>query len=198
MKSPGTALVFAALALGGQAVYAQRAADSGARGGFLVQTDLEFGGDTIATVAFEDGDTQNVRAGQGISLGLGGYLRPSATIPIEISASIGYKYVTTAADNADINVSRTTFKLNATYWFQNDWFVTAGLTHHMSPELDGDGFFEDIRFDDATGFSAEAGWRWIALRYTNIEYSHPAFEDIDASSIGLSFTYRFGSRRGGF
>jgi len=183
---------------GAQAAYAQRDPQHGARGGFLVQTDLEFGGDTVATVSFEDGDTQNVHAGQGISLGVGGYVRPSDQVPIEIAAIIGYKFVTTAADNADINLSRTVIKLNATYWFTNDWFVTAGLTQHLSPELNGDDFFEDIRFDDATGVSAEVGWRWIALRYTKIEYSLPGFEDTDASSVGLSFTWRFGGHRGGF
>jgi hypothetical protein len=191
------ALCVAAMFVGPTA-HAQRNPQHGARGGFLVQTDLEFGGDTVATVAFEDGDTQNVHAGQGISLGIGGYARPSDRIPIELSGVLGFKYVTTAADNADINLSRTVLKLNATYWLDHDWFLTAGLTHHFSPTLDGDDFFEDITFDDATGFSAEVGWRWIALRYTKIEYSLPGFEDTDASSFGLSFTWRFGGHRGGF
>ena len=197
MKCLMWAALCAAL-LGGQSAWAQRNPEHGARGGFLVQTDLEFGGDTVATVGFEDGDTQNVHAGQGISLGIGAYVRPSDRMPLEISGVIGFKYVTTAADNADINLSRTVLKLNATYWLDHDWFITAGLTHHMNPELDGDGFFEDISFDDATGVSAEVGWRWIALRYTKIDYSLPGFEDTDASSVGLSFTWRFGGHRGGF
>jgi hypothetical protein len=197
MKVLATVALCAAGILAGQTASAQRNPEHGARGGFLVQTDLEFGGDTVATVAFEDGDTQDVHAGQGISLGFGAYFRPSDRVPIEIAGIVGYKYVTTAADNADINLSRTVLKLNATYWLHNDWFLTAGLTQHIDPELDGDGFFEDIPFDDATGFSAEVGWRWIALRYTHIEYSLPGFEDIDASSFGLSFTWRFGGHRGG-
>jgi hypothetical protein len=198
MKSLAVAALCAAGIFGAQAAHAQRGPDHRAHGGFLVQTDLEFGGDSVATVAFEDGDTQNVHAGQGISLGIGGYVRPSDNVPFEISGVVGFKYVTTAADNADINLSRTVLKLNGTYWFDKGWFVTAGLTHHMSPELNGDGFFEDLKFDDATGFSAEVGWRWIALRYTNITYKMDGFEDTDASSVGLSFTYRFGGHRGGY
>src|SRR3954463_8928079 len=93
--------------VGARAAHAQRNPEHGAHAGFLMQTDLEFGGDTVATVGFEDGDTQNVHAGQGISLGVGGYVRPSDRVPIEISGAIGFKYVTTAADNADINLSRT-------------------------------------------------------------------------------------------
>ncbi len=198
MKTLATLALGIAGILGAQAACAQRAPQHGGRGGFLVQTDLEFGGDTVATVNFEDGDSQNVHAGQGISLGFGGFVRPSERVPVEISAVVGYKFVTTAADNADIHLSRTVLKLNATYWFEKGWFVTAGLTEHLSPELNGDDFFEDVHFEDATGFSAEFGWRWIALRYTHIEYQLPGFEDTDASSIGLSFTYRFGGHRGGW
>ena len=62
----------------------------------------------------------------------------------------------------------------------------------MSPELDGDGFFEDVEFDDANGFNVEVGWRWVALHYTKMEYSSPGFEDVDASNVGIRFTYRFG------
>ena len=50
----------------------------------------------------------------------------------------------------------------------------------------------------ATGPTVEVGWRWIALRYTKIEYSLPGFEDTDASSVGLGFTWRFGGHRGGY
>ena len=63
---------------------------------------------------------------------------------------------------------------------------------HMSPELDGDGFFEDIEFDDANGFTVEFGWKWVGLHYTKIEYSSPGYEDADASHIGIRFTCRFG------
>ena len=49
----------------------------------------------------------------------------------------------------------------------------AATRMHMSPELDGDGFFEDIEFDDANGFKVEFGWKWIGLHYTKIEYSSP-------------------------
>lgn len=198
MKSFMIAALGVVCACGAPVIQAKDRQGTGPRGGFLVQSDIEFGGDTVATVDFENGDSQNVHAGQGISLGVGGYLRPSKSVPVEIAAVVGYKYVTTAANNADIHMSRTVIKLNATYWFENGWFITGGLTHHISPELDGDGFFSNVPFDDATGFSAEGGWRWIALRYTNIKYKFPGFQDTDASSVGLSFTYRFGGHRGGY
>ena len=98
----------------------------------------------------------------------------------------------TAAENADIKMTRSTLQLNGIYRFANDWYAGAGFVQHMSPELDGDGFFEDVEFDDANGFNVEVGWRWVALHYTKMEYSSPGFEDVDASNVGIRFTYRFG------
>ncbi len=189
MKSLLFAALCAALSTGSAGAWAQ---DASGRGGFLVRGDLEFGGDDLVTVDFDEGDSQTIKAGQGVSAGVGGWFRPLVDNPLEIHALVGLKYVTTAADNADVNVSRVVLKLDGVYRFSNDWFASIGLTHHSSPELDGDGFFEDISFDDATGVTLGVGWKWIGLNYTNIEYSSEFYEDVDASSIGLSFTYRFG------
>jgi len=172
--------------------------DLGPRGGFLGQFDLDFGGDELATVYFEDDDSQDLTAGQGVTLSVGGYFRPIDASSFEIDASIGYKYATTQADNADINVSRTVMQLGALYRWPNGFYMGAGLVEHFSPELNGDRFFEDVQFDDATGFNVEIGWRWISLHYTEIQYSNEFLdffnEEIDASHVGLRFTYRFGQR----
>ena len=170
-----------------------QAAEPVKRGGFLAQMDLDFGGDDVATLAFTNGDTQNVKAGQGLGLGIGGWFRPVESVPFELQGILGYKVVFTAADNADIQMTRTTLQLNGIYRFANDWYAGGGYTMHMSPELDGDGFFEDLEFDDANGITVEFGWKWIGLHYTNIKYSSPGFEDADASNIGIRFTYRSGA-----
>jgi hypothetical protein len=174
------------------AATAAQAADTQKRGGFLAQLDLDFGGDDIAILSFEDGDTQNVKAGQGLGVGIGGWFRPVASVPFELQGILGYKVVFTAASNADIKMTRTTLQLNGVYRFANDWYLGAGFVQHMSPQLDGDGFFEDIDFDNANGFNAEVGWKWVALHYTKIEYSSDGFEDADGSNVGIRFTYRFG------
>jgi hypothetical protein len=190
MKKLAQAVLLAAISV--SAVTAAQAADSGKRGGVLAQMDLDFGGDDIATLSFTDGDTQDVKAGQGLGFGIGGWFRPVASVPFEVQGILGYKVVFTAADNADIKMTRTTLQLNGVYRFQNEWYVGAGYVQHMSPELDGDGFFEDVEFDDANGFNLEVGWRWVALHYTKIEYSSDGFEDADGSNVGIRFTYRFG------
>jgi len=168
-----------------------QAADTAKRGGFLAQLDLDFGGDDLATLSFTNGESQNVKAGQGVAFGIGGYFRPVESVPFELQGILGYKVVFTAADNADIKVTRTTLQLNGVYRFANHWYVGAGYAQHMSPELDGDGFFEDIEFDDANGFNAEVGWKWIGLHYTSMDYSSQGYEDADASHVGIRFTRLF-------
>jgi hypothetical protein len=169
----------------------------GARGGFLAQVDADFGGDAIAVVEYEYGDyegEQDVRAGQGLAFSVGGYFRPIEDSTFEIQASVGYKFVTTALADVDVHVTRTMLQLGAFHRARNGFYVGASLVNHIDPKLNGDGYFENVNFDDATGFGAEIGWRWIGLHYTNIEYSSRFYEDVDASNIGLRFTYRFGQR----
>ena len=45
--------------------------DFGPRVGFLGQLDLDYGGDDVATVFFEDDESQNVKAGQGMAVSVG-------------------------------------------------------------------------------------------------------------------------------
>jgi len=190
MKKLAQAALLAALSV--SAVTAVQAADTGKRGGFLAQMDLDFGGDDVATLEFTDGDSQDVKAGQGLGVGIGGWFRPAASVPFELHALIGYKVVFTAAENADIMMTRSTLQLSGVYRFVNNWYVGAGYVQHMSPELDGDGFFEDFEWDNASGFNAEVGWKWVSLHYTKIEYSSPGYEDVDGSNFGIRLTYRFG------
>jgi hypothetical protein len=55
---------------------AAHAADAARRGGLLLNLDLDFGGDDIATVAFVGGGSQDVKAGQGVSAGIGAWSVP--------------------------------------------------------------------------------------------------------------------------
>jgi hypothetical protein len=168
------------------------AEDLGPRVGFLGQVDLDYGGDDVATVYFEDDDSQNVKAGQGLAISVGAYFRPIAGSTFEIDATVGYKFSTTAASNADIGVERTMLQLGVSHRWPNGFYLGGGLVQNMGPTVDGDGFFEDIDFDDAQGFNLEVGWRWIALHYTDMTYESDLYEDVDASHFGLRFTYRYG------
>jgi len=184
-------LVLASLAATAQAQETPPA-DHGPRIGWLGQVDIDYGGDDVATVYFEDDDSQNVTAGQGLAISVGAYFRPIANSAFEIDASVGYKFSTTAASNADIGVERTMLQLGVAHHWPNGFYLGGGVVRNMSPTVDGDGFFEDIDFDDATGYNLEIGWKWIALHYTDMTYESDLYEDVDASHFGVRLTYRFG------
>jgi hypothetical protein len=190
-----TALLGAVMVAGAaQANAADGQSDPGKRGGFLLQADIDYGGDDVATVYFEDDSSQDLKAGQGLAVSLGGWFRPIESSPFELQASVGYKFSTTAASNADIGMQRMLLQLEGLYRWPNGFYAGAGLMQHMSPKLDGDGFFPDVDFDDATGFNVEVGWKWISLHYTDISYSSPGFEDVDGSHFGVRLTWRVGAK----
>ena len=190
----GVWLAPAILILAGPVAMAQGSSTPGVAGdrfGLMLQADLDFGGDDLATVNFTDGDSQDVKAGQGIVVSGGLHFRPSNNTPFDVQALVGYKYVTTAASNADIKVTRVVLQLLGDYQFDNGVYLGGGLVRHTGTKLDGDGFFRDIDFDDATGFTIQSGWRWVGLHYTHIEYENDFVSEVDASHVGLRFNFRF-------
>jgi hypothetical protein len=180
----------ACVVLGGLAQPAW-AADSSARFGFLVEADIEYGGDDIITVSFTDGTDQDIKAGQGATVAAGGYFKPHESSPFSVRGTVGYKFVTTAASNADIGIDRTVFELVGNYEWPSGFWLGAGLTQHTGIELDGDGFGPNVDFDDATGFTAEVGWKWLSLSYTAIDYKDEFGGEWDAGSVGLALAWRF-------
>jgi hypothetical protein len=158
--------------------------------GFAAELDVEYGGDNIATLEFEDGSSQHIKTGSGITLALGAHYRAAGS-PFSVRTTVGYKYVTTQASNADISVGRVVIEALGNYLFANDWWVGAGITHHSNIKFDGDGFADNLDFKDATGPTVEVGWRWIALSYTNLDYETKFGTEGDASSFGLTATSKF-------
>ena len=172
----------------GFAVSAQAADDK--RGGWLVNLDLDYGGDDVATVFFEDDDTQNVKAGQGMAF-RGRLLPPDRQLALRNRGQRGLQVL----DHGGVQCRHRREPHDAAARvcrIANEWYLGGGLLRHMSPKVDGDGFFEDIDFDDAMGFNLEIGWRWIALHYTDMTYESDLYEDVDASHFGVRFTYRYG------
>jgi hypothetical protein len=178
-------LALAALPLFSAAAQAQSAA-------LVLELAAEFGGDPIVEVLFLDGTSQDVNAGQGVTGAVGGIVRPSASSPLGLRGTVGFKYVTTAADNAHIRLTRVPIELLATYDLPRDFWIGGGVVHHTAIEFKGDGLGPDASFDDATGATAEVGWKWVALTFTGMQYTGPSGEEFDASSVGVSFTYTIG------
>jgi hypothetical protein len=155
---------------------------------------LEYGGDVYATLIFTDGDRQELLAGQGGTISVGGDYRFRSMPRIGVRALAGIKWSTNAAENSNISFTRIPIEVVGSYYLDDDWRVGAGLAYHAIGKVNGDGFFPDFEFDPAAGYTAEIGWRWVALTYTGIEYTSDGGPAIDASAFGVSLNWVFGKR----
>ena len=157
---------------------------------FLVEGGIEFGGDEILQVFFTNGEDQTMRAGQGGLVAVGGELQFGNLKQLMLRTSIGIKYNTTAADNANIRLTRFPVHLTPFWKINDDFRFGVGITTHLSPRLKGDGFVDDVDFTSSAGPRFEFGYKWIALTYTSVNYK-VAGETFSAGSFGacLSFTF---------
>ncbi|ROH93784.1 peptidoglycan-binding protein [Stagnimonas aquatica] len=160
------------------------------RFGVLLEGALEWGGETVATVGFTNGSTQDVDTGQGVTLAGGLYFRPVEAV--DIRATAGYKLVTTKASNADITLTRYVLKLTADYLLPGGFRIGAGPVQHMNIKFDGDGIGPNLEFDNALGYVAQLGWKWLAVSYTGMKYQlKNSAQEIDANNVGATFTWEF-------
>lgn len=150
---------------------------------------LEMGGSRVATTTFTDGSTQTMQAGQGGTFAVGAEVRPSAGSPLVVRGTVGWKFVTTAASNTSIGLTRVPLELVASWSIDNNWRVGAGYVRHTAIEFDAGGFGPDVSFDDANGATIEVGWRKLSITYTAMEYTDEYATRYNASSGGISFVW---------
>jgi len=158
---------------------------------FLIEGGAEFGGDEILKVSFTNGEDQSMKAGQGLYLSVGGQLEFSKVKNFMLRASIGIKYNTTAANNANIRLTRIPINLIPYWKIKNDFRFGIGITSHQSIKLKGDGFVSDVAFTSTIGPRIEFGYKWVALNYTSINYKADSIDEFSASSIGLAISFVF-------
>jgi len=190
MRWSGTRVMVALLvmAAAGVARAQEAAAPPPGHLGFVGEFALEFGGDSIGTVLFTDGSSQKVRTGQGGTLALGGHYRPAGS-SLDLVASIGWKFVTTKASDADIGIDRAVIQVLALYDPDDAFWAGAGPVLHTGTRFKGGGLTEDISFDPSFGLTLQAGWKWIGVTYTLMKYQAPGVSH-DASALGVSFRWR--------
>lgn len=158
---------------------------------FLIDIGVHYGGDDIATVQFISGDEQEMLAGQGIALAVGGeFTIPNFKYAL-LRTTIGLKYSTTAADNANIMFLRYPLNLMAFAVPADDIRIGIGATSHLGAVLKGDGFFDDVKYDSSFGPRVEVGYKWVSLIYENITFTDDSGNEYDGSSFGVGFSYTF-------
>lgn len=155
----------------------------------ILEGGFEFGGDQLVRIVFIDGSTQTLTAGQGGTIAFGGQFRPAAVPRLAIGATLGYKFVTNASENASIGISRIPVEIVGRWTLNQDWWAGAGLTLHSAVKVNGDGFFPNNDYDASVAPTLELGWRWVALTYTAMEYTAPNDKTFDASAIGVTFRW---------
>lgn len=155
---------------------------------FLFGGAFEYGGDEIAKILFTNGDTQSVKAGQGASVAVGAQLQIPKAEKLLIRGTVGYKYATTAADNAHIRITRIPVHLTANYMITDKIRLGAGLAMHKNIRFESDGIGDDNKFNNASGAIFEIAYRGIGLIYTAMKYTDQASISYSANSIGVSLT----------
>jgi hypothetical protein len=181
-----------AVATASQRAEAEWGEATGAPGhfGVVLESAAEFGGDNLVDVFYRHGGTQHIKAGDGVTLGGGVHYRPEA-LPIDFAATVGYKFIRTSSFNTDLGVDRVVIKLTGTVPLANHFWVTAGPVWHTGTRLNGDGYVQNVDFNDAVGGMVGFGWRWIGVSYTTIKYRGPFSGSVDASNGGITFGWKF-------
>ena len=154
----------------------------------LYEAGLEYGGDELLTLQFTNGEEQVMLAGQGGYASIGGELRLANVDYLALRATVGIKYNTTAADNANIAFTRIPVNIVPHFYFDEMIHVGVGITTHQRVRLNGDGFTPDVDFAGSISPRFEIGYGGCALTYSIQDYTSQA-EVLSGSSFGISFTY---------
>lgn len=178
-------------ALVGPASGADATAASERRWAGVVQVEFSAGGDDLYD---EDIQLTQSNLGDGVALALGLMYRPIPTSAFEVQGLIGFKTdrVSPVIVGPDVSVRRTVFQLLGNYRNERKWYASGGLVFHGNPKFEDmwpDA--EDVDFDDALGLTAEAGWNWLGLQCTYMEYKSANYGSFDASNCGVRLTFRF-------
>jgi hypothetical protein len=156
---------------------------------FLVGAAAEFGGDGIATIYFDDGSEQTMHAGQGVTVSAGGQLKFASLEQLLLRATVGFKYVTTKADNVHIRLTRIPLHLTASWMAAKKLRFGAGVVTHRNIRFNTDGLAGNYKFPAATGPIFEASYAGIGLSYTIMKYKDPLDNSYSANAIGITFSY---------
>ncbi len=168
----------------------------------VLRAGAEFGGDTLATLVFTDGSTENVKAHDGFSLGAGASFL-SESKAFEVETTLSYKFDFTNARNGDVTWSRIPLDVLAFYRVSRVR-LGGGFTYHFSPKVSGSGAANnvDIDFDNAEGFVLQADYLfsgkesgpgvYLGLRFTALKYKQKnTGVSANSNGGGLHVGYRF-------
>ena len=154
----------------------------------LIKGLFEFGGDEVAKVYFTNGNDQSVKAGQGGSILIGTQFQVPNVKRLLLRGAFGIKYVTTAADNAHIRLTRIPIHVTATWMATEKIGISAGLAMHRNIRFNAGGLGPNMDFKGASGPVFEFSYGPVGLSYTAMKYTDEKNFRYSANAIGLSLT----------
>lgn len=155
---------------------------------FLLGGALEFGGDSVAEIFFEDGSDQSVNAGQGGTIFAGGELFFNENQKFSLRATVGFKYLTTKATNYNITLTRIPIELSANFYTKSNIRFGAGFSNHQAVTFNSDGLIGNEKFSGGFGPKFEIAWKWIGLSYTIMDYKDSFNNSYSANAFGITLS----------
>lgn len=161
---------------------------------FAYKAGYDTGGDTLVTVTFVGGDTDKIKANEGLFFG-GGVSIVNDAKDVETEITLSYKIDDITASNGDVTWSRWPIDALVFYRAPSVRFG-GGLTYHLNPDLSGSGVVGglNVKFKDALGFILQVDWRItdklsLGARYTALDYDvEGGGGSIKSNGIGVVFS----------
>lgn len=157
---------------------------------------LDFGGEKMVTMQYENGNKNDIRAGELAYLNTG-VIIPNGTSDFETQFTIGWKFDSSNADNGDVSFYRYPIEIMQ-FYKPGRLRLGGGITYHLNPSLNGSGVASYIGadFDNALGFVLQGdisfGQYYTGLKYTAIEYEVEGYEGkVNGDSGGIVLGLRF-------
>ena len=169
---------------------------------YLFNFSMDFGGDKLLDLTYNDGSKSDITSGDGILLGGGAAVELYSTesFAFDFQPSLSWKF-TTIQEASNGNATWTRFPADMLLFFRdkkNSFRIGAGLTHHMMNKLDGEGVLSQAtqEFDNTLGYIIQADYMLdyfmsFDLRYTAISYSSDTVSAVNANSIGVGMSFFF-------
>ncbi len=154
---------------------------------FLLGGALEFGGESIISVAFQDGSTQKMYAGQGGTFMAGGSFTFGAKENVELRTTLGFKYLTTKATNVNITLNRIPLRFTGLWKPIPKFYIGGGLCSQMGIKLNAGGLIPNEKFTSGISPTFEIGYHIFSLVITPMKYTGHLGNSYNATAVGLYF-----------
>ena len=186
----GSAAVLALLLCGAAQAQQAPVASSDSDWRFFGVAGATFGGDTLASIQYDNGDSEKLKAGGSLQLGIGAEYKTGTDWSIQASA--GYHNDSVKAINVKASFTRFPFEILAMYDVNPQLRLGAGFRYVNSPVVKATGV-SNLNFDNAIGTVFEGEFylndtKKVAL---TLRYVKEAFKfkgggtDIDGSHFGV-------------